>query len=327
MVSFFKEKSPVPVFLLIVLIAALHAHSLSSPVGIMVKQEDGYLYYLLHPFKNVPQSLPFLYGIVLFITALLINFVFNQVRLFTKSGYTGALAFVLLSSLLPEWNNIFGALIIQSLLIWVFYFASRIYNAPHARPLIYNTGFLAGVCILLYYPAFPLAVILFISLAIMRPFRVNEWFVLLLGIITPLYFMAGYLFLNDNLLTECRFIVSSFMLHRVIPADIINTFTTLGITGLCIMYGLFSVNKTSGQIPLQVRKSWVILFWMFLFFLPVNFLVKDSWPYTIMLLIIPASACIAHIFISAKLKIIPLLVFWILVSLTVYNNWFAAAGK
>lgn len=327
MVSFFKEKSPISIFLLIVLIIALHAHSAAVPVNVIVQQGDGYLYYLLAPFKNVPQALSFLYGIILFVTALLVNFVFNQVRLFTKSGYTGALAFVLLSALLPEWNNIFTALIIQIPLIWIFYFTSRIYNAPQARSLIFNTGFLAGATMLLYYAAFPLVVILFISLAIMRPFRINEWFVLLLGIITPIYFMAGYLFLNDNLLTECRMIADNFMLHPIVPADIIRTSITLGVAGLFILYGLLSVNNTGGQAALQVRKSWAVLFWILFFFIPVSFLIKDSWPYALMLLIIPASAYISHIFISAKLKIVPLLIFWILVSLTIYNNWFVHAGK
>ena len=327
MVSIFKDKSPVSVFLLIILIAALHAHSLIHPVDVNVKQTDGYLYYVLAPLKNASQALPFLYGFIILITALQLNFVCNQLRLFSKTGYTTALTFVLLTALLPEWNNIFTPLIMQIPLIWIFYFACRIYNAPNAKQLIFNTGFLAGITILLYHASFPIIIILFIALAIMRPFRINEWFILFLGIITPIYFAAGYLFLNDNLMAQAIYFIQDFQLHKIIPADIISTTITLCITGSFILYGLIAIGNAGGQAALQVRKSWTVLFWMLLLFIPINFFVKDSWPYTLCLLMIPATAYISHIFISSKLKIIPIIIFWALTGLTIYNNWFAHTKK
>ena len=36
------------------------------------------------------------------------------------------------------------------------------------------------------------------ALGTLRPFRINEWITLLFGIITPFYFLAGWLFLNDK---------------------------------------------------------------------------------------------------------------------------------
>ena len=148
-----------------------------------------------------------------------------------------------------------------------------------------------------------------------------------MGVIMPIYFAAGYLFLHDNLITEATAFVQDFQLHKIITADIISTFITLGIISLLLLYGLITVGNAGGQAALQVRKSWGILFWMLLLFIPINFLVKDSWPYTLCLLIIPATAYISHIFISSKSKIISIIIFWVLIILTIYNNWFLHLKK
>lgn len=322
MISFFKDKSPVSVFLLLFLIIALHANSLMHPVNLVAAKQDGYLWYFIAPFKNVPQALPFMLGIFIFITALLVNYVFNALRLFIRSGYTGALAYVLLSAILPQWNNIFTGLIAQLLLLWSFYFMCRLYNASNPKPLIFNTGFLAGTLLILYFSSFPIIILLFIALAITRPFRLNEWFILLLGILTPLYFFAGFLFLNDLLKTEAVFFIGNFKPHIISPENIIATTITLGVTSLFVLSGLISERNSSNYASLQVRKSWALIFWMFLLFTPVIFLMKENWINTLFLLVLPASAYIGYIFSNAKIKIIPIIIFWSLIALVVYNNWF-----
>lgn len=321
MISFFKDKSPVSVFLLIVLLIALHSHLTIEPIKVQVSVQDGYLFYFLAAFKNVPQVLPYLLGIVIFLTSLQVNFVFNSLKLFTKNDYTSALAFVLLSSVFSQWNAIFSGLIAQSLILWVFYFSCKMYNSPKAKPLIFNIGFFSSITIILYFSSFPIILFLFIALAILRPFRLNEWFALFLGILTPFYFLVGYFYLNDTLKSELVVFISNFKFHKIICDNFLSTLVTLISIIVFILYGLITERNNSTYASLPVRKSWALILWMFLLFIPVGFVVKESWPQSLFLLMLPVTAYVSYIFNSSKIKIISIIVFWLLLSLSVYNNW------
>jgi hypothetical protein len=320
-VSFFRDKSAVAVFWLIIICFGLHIYSLVNPPQIITTPADGFFYYLLYPFKNAdPYIAALLYVCIIFLLALQLNFVLNVLHMFSKPSYTPALAFILFSALLPAFNVITPALFACNLFIWILYQAGKLYNAPNAKTSIYNLGLLTGLCVILYFPSAPLIIIAIIALAIVRSFRLNEWFVLFFGIITPAYFLTAYLFLTDqfNLLPLPQNIFSLIIL----PVQPLPVIISLSVAGVATIWGIFSVQNAGSAVLIQVRKSWSVFLVSLVFIIPVVFFITGASPLALLLAAVPAASYTGFAFANSR-NIFPVILFWTLVGLDIYNTWFA----
>jgi len=321
-VSFFKDKSAVSVFWLIILCFGLHIYSLINPPQLIAEPGEGFFYYLMKPFANLhPYTLAMLHVCLIFLTALQLNFVIYELKMFRRQSYTPAVAFLLLSSLLPACNQVSAALLACNFLIWIIYSACRFYNAHNPKTSIYNTGLLTGIAFILYYPLLPLIITVLLALAIMRPFRLNEWFVLIFGLLTPVYFLVASLFLKNELHIlplPAQLFNLYFKSIRPLPVVIITLAVAAGIT----LSGIFAVQRDNREL-IQVRKSWNLVLIFLIFSIPGIVFIQHAWPVAVLLAIVPAACFTGFTFDNTSRHILPLIFFWLLLALSIYNNWFA----
>ncbi|MBV9962848.1 MAG: hypothetical protein JO072_11430 [Parafilimonas sp.] len=319
MVSFFRERSAAAVFWLIIICFGLHVYSLVHSPQVVTAATDGFFYYLLNPLKNAdPFAVSLLYVSAIFLLSLQLNFILNNLRMLNKPSYTPALCFILFSALLPAFNVVNAALLSCFLVIWILYSACKLYAARNAKTSIYNFGLLTGLCIILYYPSAPLIIIAMLALAIIRPFNINEWFVLFFGIITPVYFLTAYLFLTDQL----YLLPSPQELFGIFKLPVMPLMTITLIVALVIAaWGILAVQNSGANVLIQVRKSWSVFLVAFLFTIPVIFFVKDAFPAVFLVVAVPTASYAGFAFAGNR-NIIPVIFFWVLIALSVYNNWF-----
>jgi Family of unknown function (DUF6427) len=321
-VSFFKDKSPSAVLGLVIVSIGTRAFFWKTAPLIITHRDDGLIYFLLSQLTVLPAAaIGIFYHLIVVVQALRLNYALNDARMFPRSALTTALAYVLLTALMPQWNNISAALVINSMIIWLLYRFMRLYNTHHPKTVLYNIGLITATTVLLYYPALPLLLIVFFALASARPFSVNEWIVLLIGIITPFYFVAGYLFLTDQLhliVDELKMVEPRIIKPLNLPVAIL----TLSMAAIGIIPGIFLWQSNSGRITIQGRKIWGILFVMLILLLPVVYFFNNSWPDALLLAIVPAAAFMSNTFLYPKKNIGPALLFWLFVALIIYNNWF-----
>jgi len=320
-ISFFRERSPAAIFWLIVTCFALHINSLLSPPQIVILPTEGFFYYLLLPLKNADAYfVSLLYVIMIFLLALQLNFMLNSLHMLPKPTHTPALAFILFTALLPSLNIITPALFVSNFFIWILYRASKLYAPPNPKTAIYNFGLLNGLCAILYYPALPFVIIAMLALVIMRSFKPNEWFVLFFGIITPAYFLGGYLFLTGqlHLLPQPQQVFAFIQL----PLQPLMIIISLCVVALATVWGFFSVQNSGGNVLIQVRKSWSVFFAALIFTAPVLFFIKDAFPAALMLVAVPAASYTGYA-LTVNRNILPVIFFWTLLGLCIYNNWFA----
>ena len=321
MVSLFKVKSAASVLGLIIFSILIHARFIDFPPQVIINPSDGLLYYILLPLKQLPSlALSVIYQLIILLQAFRFNYIMNDVRMYPKPAYTAALAFILLTGLLPQWGNISASLLSNSILLWFLFFIMKSYNSQKPGTLVFNTGLVAAVAVLLNYSLFPLLIVSFLALAIIRPFRITEWFILLSGVITPFYFAGGYLFLTDNMVFA-KNLLHIFQWHIIKPDHFILTVITLAVSGCIIICGIYMIQANSSRMMLQARKSWTIILFLFIFLIPANYFVKDNWPYTLLSTVITAAAFISYTFIHPKKNIIPVVFFWLMIAISVYNNW------
>lgn len=321
MVSFFKERSAPSVFLTVIICLALHVFFLVKPPLIITSPTDGLIYYLLQPLVKLPAvAISILYFLVVIVQALRINYVLNDARMFQKTPFTAALAYIMLTAVWPACNNITGALAVNSLFIWLLFRIVKLYNINQPKTLVFNIGLISGSAVLLYYPAAGIIPLVFIALAITRPFRINEWLVLLLGIITPAYFWGCYLFLTDQL-AVLKTVISLIQWQHIAFGPVKAAATALGGAGLVILAGIAGWQSNRNKL-IQARKMWSVIFIMLVLALPPVFFIKNAWPYAVLLASVPASALAANAFLYQR-GILSALLFWLMAAVIVYVNWLA----
>ena len=185
---------------------------------------------------------------------------------------------------------------------------------------IYNLGLLTGLCVILYFASAPLILIALLALAIIRPFHLNEWFVLFFGLITPAYFLAAYLYLTNQLalLPMPREIFGLIKLP-LLPVLFIITWS---VAALIVGWSISAVRNAGANVLIQVRKSWTILLVALIFSIPVIFFVHGAYPLILLFTMIPAAAYTGFAFLNVR-NILPVIFFWTLVGFSIYNNWIA----
>jgi hypothetical protein len=320
-VSFFKEKSATAVFGLFIVSIGTRLFFWEHHPKIITSADDGLIYPLLSRLSFLPVvATGLLYHAIVVLQALRLNYALNDLRMYPKSAYTTALAYILLTALFPAWNNVSAALVINSMVIWLLFRLLKLYSASTPKSLIYNIGLIVSCTVILYYAALPLILLAFIAVAVYRPFRINEWLILLLGIITPFYFLVGYLFLKDQLeplLSQ----LNIFELQVIRPANLAMTITTLVFAGIAIVSGAYLWQANSNRMVIQVRKNWSILFFMIILFIPGIFFIKNSWPNALLLGAPAGAAFISNTWLYSRKSLLPALLFWFFVILILYNNW------
>lgn len=313
MVGIFKQKNPGNTLVLLVYALILKFGILLRPSPPLAQEEDHYLYVLLLRFLRSLGLPNALYGIaaflLLFLQATLLNRICTDQKVLPKPNFLPGMAYLLMSTLFIEWNHFSAPLLVNTLLILVFYQMVSLYNAPKPLSAIFNIGLMLGIASLLYEPAVIFALMIPFTLFTMRPFRIREWLAGFLGLTTPYYFMAlAPIFTNQ---WEWRHLIPSVKLD--FPAMPASVFTTISIALLVLPFiiGGFYVQGNLNKMLIQVRKGWslLLLFLIFsVFILLVNGGVNYSnWVFGLM----PLAAFHGAAYYFPEKRILPLSIHWI----------------
>jgi hypothetical protein len=150
-----------------------------------------------------------------------------------------------------------------------------------------------------------------LGLLILRPFRLNEIFLLLMGALTPYYFYAVYLFLNDRL--DIHHFIQSLYVN--LPPLQRSLWIVAGILLLCIPFllGGYYVQQHLRKMLIQVRRNWSILLVYLLLAFLVPFLNNDASFYTWLLAAAPFACFHACAYLYTPRKWLPSVLFTVAV--------------
>ncbi len=328
MIGIFRQKNPANTLILFFYALALKFSSLLYPLPPLRQAEDSYLYNLLLDFLR-PLNIPdLIYSVLAFflllIQASLFNRIINTQRMFARPNFLPAMSYILLSSLFAEWNQFSAPLLINTLLIWIFYRITNLYNSSSPNVGVFNIGLMLGITMLFFKPAAIFILLIPFALFIMRPFRVREWLIGFLGVTTPFYFLAVILFLSDD-----------FLWSRVLPdinfdmPPIPNSlFITASIALLVIPFimGGYYVQDNLNKMLIQIRKSWSILL-NFLILCVLLILVSGGDKYVNWICcLVPLSAFHAAAYYYAEKSRFAVILHWIIFAYAIFLNYFPQIG-
>jgi hypothetical protein len=261
-IGIFKQKTPANALILVFYALVLKFSLFLHPVVPVLHREDNYLYRLIlrvlgSAFHAVPIGWSALTFLLLITQATLFDSVFNNYKVLPKPNFLPGMSYLLITSLLPDWAHFSAPLLINTIMIWVWYRMMDLYNSHRPGATIFNIGIWTGIVSLLYVPAVAFLLLVLSGLLTMRPFRVREWFVGLLGFTFPYYFLFLFLYLFGH--WKWADIAPSLVFN--IPALPSSIWTAMGAAWLVIPFiiGGFFVQKNLSKFLIQIRKSWSLL--------------------------------------------------------------------
>lgn len=323
MTGVFRQKNSSNAIILGLYALVLKFNIFLHPTGPLRQPEDNYLYNGLLQFLDSLHLPPIFYSILAFLLlysqASLLNRICNNQKMLPRPNYLPAMSYILITSLMKDWNYFSAQLIINSLLIWIYYRMMMLYNSNKAAGSIFNIGVMMGVVSLFYQPAVVFALLIWFALFIMRPFIIREWLIGLLGLTTPYYFLGILLYLTNQ--WNWRKVIPS--LDFSLPALPSSIFITISIALMILPFiisGVYVQNNLNKML-IQVRKNWSLLL---LFLIVATFIIlvnggnnNANW----LLCTVPMAVFHAALYFYPNNRTFPLIVHWNIFAYAVYVNY------
>lgn len=322
MVFLFRDKSIINILFVLLLCLLVHAHGFFLPVPVVSNVQTGYIGFLLqHYIQPWLGAYGFwVYILIVLIQALRLNFLLAEQKMFPQSSYTLAMTYVMLTGLFPAWSVISPALLANFLLIWIYIKLTRLYNNPAPKTLLFNIGLLVAIMVLCYHPTALVVPVVLFALGIMRPFKLQEWFTLIMGMALPYYFLASGLYLTNQLP-----LISSWLPDWEIPRQLnpLKQAEWIGLSSFLMSFfiGLFFWQQFNSRLVIQMRKNWSSLLVMTLIMAIAPIAFHNAGFEAALLCLVPVVPFASASFSFPRRLLFPNLLFWLLLAAVMYNNW------
>ncbi len=150
--------------------------------------------------RSWPQWLQWVVSfLALVVPAWLLNLLFTDMKLGREAHGWFGLAYLLIAGSVTEWLSFHPAVLCTPLFAYILRNLMIVSSSPRQLQLVFDAGFLASLCFLLYQPAAVLFPATLLGIILGGVFRLRALLVWLLGYATPLYLLAGGLYLTGHL--------------------------------------------------------------------------------------------------------------------------------
>jgi hypothetical protein len=323
MVGIFKANNPLNTFFLFIYGLMLKMAWILHPVIPTAQKTDGFLFKeLLDKLSDTGSRFPLIYPLIsyflLFTQALTFNRLINDQKMMQRPNYLPAMSYLLVTSMFNEWNVLTAPLVINTILIWVWARMSTLYSNTSPKTTLFNIGMMIGISTFFYFPSLAFVLLIISALIVSRPFILAEWFVSILGIITPYYFLFAWLFLTNRLFGYRfpQFEISYPKFHQ-------NYWELAGICIIIIAFltGGYFVQANFRKQLVQVRKRWSLLLLYLAVAIFVPFInATHTFEYWI-LTGIPLSAYIGCAFLYPVKRWLPVALHWLMVIVVIVVSY------
>jgi Family of unknown function (DUF6427) len=324
-IGVFKQKTPANILvlflagMLIKLPVFFHPH-IPSPEAKDGPLFMGILNWLQSTGKSTPVIYSFLAYILLYTQAISLNKVINDNRMMQRQTFLPGMAYLLVTSLIPEWNYFSAPLFVNSILVFVLAGLFKIHHLQSAKGTIFNIGIGIGIASFIFFPTIIFMVWAIFALMLMRPFRINEWLLCILGITAPYYFYPVYLFLTNQ-----------WNLQKIVPYVNINLprfhqsiWIAISSFLLCVPFiiGAYYVQDNLRRMLIQVRKGWSLMLLYLLAAILVPFLNSGDSFENWVIAAVPFAAFHGCAYLYPPRKIYPLILCWIMIIFIIIYQYY-----
>lgn len=253
--------------------------------------------YVIPPIFNL-----FLASALVFIQAMLINYLVNHYNLLGKSTFLPALMYITVSGLFIPFLMLGPPLICNFLVIWMLFKLFDLYKGEDAKSISYDLGMIVALGALIYLPFVYMFLAIWVAMVIFRPFDWREWIACVIGFITIFFFLAVFYYLNDKL---GQFFEIWLPLGSKFPTHFnINYYNYLVLIPviLILLFCFFKLRQNFFKSYVQTRKSFQLLFFIFIIGSLSFYIRTDFHLDHFLLCAVPAAVFFAYYFLYASTR-------------------------
>ena len=242
----------------------------------------------------------FLASALVFMQAMLVNYLVNHYNLLGKSTFLPALMYLTVSGLFIPFLMLSPPLVCNFLVIWMLFKMFDLYKGDEAKSISYDLGMIVAVGTMIYLPFIYMFLVIWIAMIIFRPFDWREWVACMIGFITIFFFLAVFYYLNDKL---GQFFDIWLPLGTKFPFHIkINYYNYLVLIPviLILVFCFFKLQQNFFKSYVQTRKSFQLLFFVFLIGLFSFYIRAEFHLDHFLLCAVPAAVFFAYYFLYAS---------------------------
>ena len=330
MISFFKFQDPLRFSMILILLVLIRLPSLIYGYPLLIpeliwqlsgeKMGDGFLLYRdiwegIEPFsggvyflidKIFGKSQPvyqILSLILVFIQAVLFNFILNINNVYPERTLVPALLYVIFSSLFFDFYTLSPVLMGMTFVILAMHFVFLQIRTVDDDENLFYTGLLVATSSLFYFPFFLFVLMALLAFLLFSPSSLRKYFVLLSGFFFPYTVACTYYFIRDGLdeFIYCLF-YSSFVHTEFLVTGKILIFT-LAIPVIIFALSIFVIATNSRYINYQYVTMRIFGVWLILSVATLYFSRTIS-TFQLFVCVPPLSFFAAHFFLLTKNKYI-----------------------
>lgn len=234
--------------------------------------------------------------ILTIVQGILLNRVVNQYNLLGKATFLPALMYVALASMLTPFLTLSPTLLCNFLLIWIIDKFLSIYRRTEIIPLVFDLGLIIGLGTLLYFPFILFLLSIWIGLLIFRAFNWREWIAGLLGFIS-IYMLMFIIYVWTEKLDQ--FYKIWLPLTQTFPTSLtldVYDYWVLLVPVVILFLFVISLRQNIFKSVVHIRKSFQLLFVIFLIGLTSFYLNPNLQEFHFLLCLPPISIYAAYYF-------------------------------
>lgn len=244
--------------------------------------------------------------LLVLVQAIMINNVVNQYKMTKEVTYYPALFYILLVSAIPEFLYLSPVLIAMTFYIIALIELFKWYKNYEAATQIFNVGFWLAIGSLFYMPLSVFIILAIAGLSILRSNRIDEFLILIIGILVPYFLLGVYFFWSDGLPQFLQQqVYSNFNIGSFSIENTAYSYFKIGFFALWGIWAVFQASSFFFRQSIQNQKNVSILFWCVAVAATAFLLQSSSSLEALMLLAIPLCYFLSSSFLNMKRKAVP----------------------
>lgn len=137
-------------------------------------------------------------SLLVYLQALIINYTGSIHNILHKDSMFPGLFFVIISSIYKEQLFLSSQIISNTFMVILFYRICYLYDHPKPLLPVFDSGVLLGLALLFNYKLIMFLPFILMGIVVITSFNLRYIFIAIIGIITPLYFLALIFYLADS---------------------------------------------------------------------------------------------------------------------------------
>lgn len=202
--------------------------------------------------------------LLLLIQAFYLNVLVSEHRLVQEVSLFPGLFYILVASLLPEFNYLSPILMANTFFIVALGAMLNTYKKIGTADRIFNVGFWLSVGSLFYASYVVLLIFALASLNILRKFRIREALMVLVGYLVPQWLIGAYLFWQGRLEEAVRFQWGKLTFLHFETVEALSLYRSIGIFLLLLLVVLFSQRLYLFKQGMDAQRKISVVFWVLL---------------------------------------------------------------